>query len=121
FRGGHARPGATPGGSDRRIPGANVGFSEVPRPPFGELNMNNPIRILGMAGSLRRQSYNRSALRAAGQLVPPGAVLDTIELDGIPGFNEDDEKNPPAQVVELKKRIRAADAILIVTPEYNYS
>jgi chromate reductase len=83
--------------------------------------MNNPIRILGIAGSLRRQSYNRSALRAAAQLVPPDATIDIFELDGIPGFNEDEEKNPPAQVVELKKRIRAADAILIVTPEYNYS
>jgi len=83
--------------------------------------MSNPITILGIAGSLRRQSYNRSALRAAQQLVPTGVTLEIFELDGIPGFNEDDEKSPPAQVVELKKRIRAADALLFVTPEYNYS
>jgi chromate reductase len=83
--------------------------------------MNKPITILGIAGSLRRQSYNRSALRAAQQLVPAGATLDIFELDGIPGFNQDDEQNPPAKVVELKKRVRAADAILFVTPEYNYS
>jgi chromate reductase len=83
--------------------------------------MNNPTRILGIAGSLRRQSYNRKALRAATQLVPPGAALETFELDGIPGFNEDLEQTPPAQVVELKQRIRAADAILFVTPEYNFS
>ena len=83
--------------------------------------MNKPITILGIAGSLRRQSYNRSALRAAKQLVPAGVTLNIFELDGIPGFNEDDEKNPPAKVVELKKQIRAADAVLIVTPEYNYS
>jgi chromate reductase len=83
--------------------------------------MNNPIRILGIAGSLRRESYNRSALRAADKLVPEGATLDVFELDGIPAFNQDEEQNPPAKVVDLKRRIREADAILIVTPEYNYS
>lgn len=83
--------------------------------------MSKPIRILGIAGSLRRESYNRAALRAAMQLVPEGATLEIFELDGIPGFNQDEEQNPPAKVVELKRRIREADAILIVTPEYNYS
>jgi len=83
--------------------------------------MSKPIRILGIAGSLRRESYNRAALRAAEQLVPDGATLEIFELDGIPGFNQDEEQNPPAKVVELKKRIREADAVLIVTPEYNYS
>ena len=83
--------------------------------------MNKPITILGIAGSLRRQSYNRGALRAAQQLVPEGATLEIFELDGIPGFNQDEEQNPPAKIVQLKKRVRAADAILFVTPEYNYS
>ena len=83
--------------------------------------MSQSIRILGIAGSLRRESYNRSALRAATQLVPQEATLDNFELDGIPGFNQDEEKNPPAKVVELKRRVREAHAILIVTPEYNYS
>jgi chromate reductase len=83
--------------------------------------MSKPIRILGIAGSLRRESYNRAALRAATQLVPEGAIIDIFELDGIPGFNQDEEQNPPTKVAELKRRIRAADAILIVTPEYNYS
>lgn len=83
--------------------------------------MSTPIRILGIAGSLRRESYNRAALRAAMTLLPADATLETIALDGIPGFNQDDEQNPPAKVTELKKRIREADAILIVTPEYNYS
>lgn len=79
------------------------------------------MNILGIAGSLRRQSYNRSALRAAQKLVPAGVTLNIFELDGIPAFNEDDEKNPPAKVVDLKRQIRVADALLIVTPEYNYS
>jgi len=83
--------------------------------------MDKPIRILGIAGSLRRNSYNRSALRAAQQLVPPDATLEVFELDGIPVFSEDEERQPPAKVVELKKRIREADAVLFVTPEYNYS
>ena len=83
--------------------------------------MNKRYTILGIAGSLRRQSYNRSALRAAKQLAPEGVTLDIFELEGIPGFNQDDEQTPPTKVVELKKQIRAADAVLIVTPEYNYS
>src|SRR5688572_31145136 len=83
--------------------------------------MSRPFRILGIAGSLRRESYNRAALRAATELVPEGVTIDAFELDGIPGFNQDEEQNPPAKVAELKKRIREADAILFVTPEYNYS
>ncbi len=83
--------------------------------------MSKQIRILGIAGSLRQESFNRAALRAATELVPEGATIDTFELDDIPGFNQDEEQNPPAKVTELKKRIREADAILIVTPEYNYS
>lgn len=83
--------------------------------------MTESIRILGIAGSLRCESYNRAALRAAAELVPEGATLEIFELDGIPLFNQDEEKNPPAKVVELKRRIREADAILFVTPEYNYS
>jgi chromate reductase, NAD(P)H dehydrogenase (quinone) len=83
--------------------------------------MSKPIRILGIAGSLRHQSYNRAALRAATQLAPEGATVEIFELDGIPGFSEDNERNPPEKVVELKRRVRDSDAVLFVTPEYNYS
>jgi chromate reductase len=83
--------------------------------------MSKAIRLLGIAGSLRRESYNRAALRAASSLLPEGATLDIFELDGIPGFNQDEEQNPPEKVVDLKRRIRQADALLFVTPEYNYS
>jgi len=82
--------------------------------------MADQVRILGIAGSLRKASYNRGALRAAQQLCPEGAKLEVFELDGIPPFNQDEERNAPQKVVELKQRIRAADAILLVTPEYNY-
>ena len=83
--------------------------------------MSTPVRILGIAGSLRRDSYNRATLRAATELAPDGAAIETFELDDIPGFNQDEEQNPPAKIVELKRRVREADAILFVTPEYNYS
>lgn len=83
--------------------------------------MNDTVKILGIAGSLRRESYNRSALRAAIDLVPEGARIETFELNDIPVFNQDNELNPHPSVVEFKRRICEADAILIVTPEYNYS
>ena len=83
--------------------------------------MHDTISILGIAGSLRRASYNRWALRAAQKLAPRGTAVEIFELDGIPPFNQDDEKNPPAKVADLKSRIRSADAVLIATPEYNYS
>lgn len=79
------------------------------------------IKILGIAGSLRKASFNRAALKAAQGLVPAGATLETFDLPDLPGFNQDNEKSPPAAVTDMKAKIRAADAILIVTPEYNYS
>ena len=83
--------------------------------------MEKTLTILGIAGSLRRASYNRGALRAAQELVPEGAKIEIFDLDGIPPFNQDEERNPPAKVKELKERVRAADGILLSTPEYNYS
>ncbi len=79
------------------------------------------VKILGVVGSLRKDSYNLFALRAAQDLLPEGTVLELVDLHGIPAFNQDKEKNPPAAVVELKRRIQSADAILFATPEYNYS
>jgi chromate reductase len=81
----------------------------------------NNLKILGVIGSLRKDSYNHFALRAAQELVPEGAVLDLVELHGIPVFNQDDEMAPSACVLAFKKQILAADAILFATPEYNYS
>jgi len=84
------------------------------------MNMNE-IRILGIVGSLRKDSYNHFALKAAQELLPHGAVLNLIELHGIPVFNQDDEMAMPAAVLEFKQQILDADAILFATPEYNYS
>ncbi len=83
--------------------------------------MSDTFTILGIPGSLRKNSYNRALLRAATELTPPGVTIETFELHDIPGFTEDEEQTPPARIVELKARVRAANAILFVTPEYNYS
>jgi chromate reductase len=83
--------------------------------------MDKKVHVLGFAGSLRRQSYNRAILAAALEMVPDNTFLEIFDLEGIPPFNQDLELQPPEKVKEFKARIRAADAILIVTPEYNYS
>jgi chromate reductase, NAD(P)H dehydrogenase (quinone) len=81
----------------------------------------NKIKILGIVGSLRKDSYNHLALKVAQELVPDDAVLDLVELYDIPAFNQDDEMAPPATVLAFKNKILVADAILFATPEYNYS
>jgi len=78
-------------------------------------------KILGFAGSLRKGSYNRAVLRAAKELTPNGVELEIFDLDRIPPFNADLEGSMPKAVMEFKAKIKAADALLIVTPEYNYS
>ena len=83
--------------------------------------MDKIVNILGFSGSLRKESYNRSLLRAALELLPKDAKLEIFDLEGIPPFNQDLENKPSQKVKEFKAKIRAADAILIATPEYNYS
>ena len=83
--------------------------------------MDNKISIFGFAGSLRKGSYNKAILRAAVELVPKEAQLETFDLEGIPPFNQDLENDPPEKVKEFKKKIKAADAILIASPEANYT
>jgi len=83
--------------------------------------MKGRIRILGIAGSIRKNSYNRALLREAVGLCPPEGEIRIADIAGIPPFNQDDEANPPASVAELKRQVRESDAVLFVTPEYNYS
>src|SRR5918995_587318 len=87
-----------------------------------ESTMQQTIEVLGIAGSLRRDSYNKALLRAAQQLAPPGMMINIYEdLGSIPPYNTDVESEAYPEVAkELKRRIYAADGILIVTPEYNY-
>lgn len=83
--------------------------------------MTKKLHVLGFAGSLRKDSYNKALLRAALELLPGNMELEIFDLEGIPGFNQDLELQPPAKIKEFKAKIREADAILIATPEYNYS
>ncbi len=83
--------------------------------------MDKQINILGFAGSLRKGSFNRALLRAAHDLAPKGVTIEIFDLEGISLFNQDLENRPSQKVKEFKARIRAADAILIASPEYNYS
>jgi chromate reductase, NAD(P)H dehydrogenase (quinone) len=80
------------------------------------------MRILGLSGSLRRESHNTRLLRGAGTLLPEDAELVVFDqLGAIPPFSEDDEHAPPPAVSALKQAIADADALLVATPEYNSS
>ena len=81
------------------------------------------MRVLGISGSLRADSYNSGLLRAAADVLPPGAELEIFDgLKAIPPYDADDDLDfGPAPVRELREAIEAADAVLIVTPEYNAS
>jgi len=84
--------------------------------------MEKAIKIIGLTGSLRRDSYNKAALKAAQKLIPENVTLEILDLAEIPFFNEDVEAQglPPA-VAEFKSKLAEADALLISTPEYNFS
>jgi chromate reductase len=80
------------------------------------------VKILGIAGSLRRGSFNASALRAAKELAPAGMTIDIFDIAAIPLYNEDVKvQGFPPVVADLRARIKAADGLLLATPEYNYS
>jgi chromate reductase len=80
------------------------------------------LKILGIAGSLRRGSFNASALRAAQELAPAGMTIDIFDISAIPLYNEDVKvQGFPQVVTDLRARIKAADGLLLATPEYNYS
>jgi len=80
-------------------------------------------RLIGVAGSLRRGSYNAALLRAAAELAPAGTEVDIASLAGIPLYDGDleSEQGIPQPVAALKDKIAAADGLLLVTPEYNSS
>jgi chromate reductase, NAD(P)H dehydrogenase (quinone) len=80
------------------------------------------MKILGICGSLRKGSFNAMALRAAQKLAPQGIEVDTADIGQLPLYNDDVRAaGEPAVVQEFKSKIRAADAVLLVTPEYNFS
>lgn len=80
------------------------------------------VGILGFAGSLRSDSYNRALLRVADGLLPANALLEAFDLAEIPLYNEDLHRQGwPQSVHRFRQKIADADALLIVTPEYNFS
>ena len=80
------------------------------------------ITVLAICGSLRQGSYNKAALRAAIEEKPPGMTIETADIGSIPLYNEDVRAlGFPPPVEKLRAQIAAADALLFVTPEYNYS
>lgn len=80
------------------------------------------IKIFGLGGSLRQGSFTKALLYAAKELTPGDAELEIYErLGEISLFDQDQEKNPPEIIRELKAMIKQADAILISSPEYNYT
>ncbi len=83
--------------------------------------MERKVKILGIVGSLRKGSYNKALMRAAIEVKPEDSDIEFFDIAEIPPFNQDNENNPPQIVKSLKAKIKAADALLIATPEYNYS
>jgi chromate reductase, NAD(P)H dehydrogenase (quinone) len=83
--------------------------------------MAGKVKVLGFAGSLRKGSYNKALLRVALEEIPEDMELEVFDLEGIPPYNQDMDDDMPPKVREFKAKIKAADAILIATPEYNYS
>ena len=81
-----------------------------------------PIRVLGISGSLRKGSYNTAALRAAIELAPTGVTVEQADISDLPLYNDDVRvAGFPAPAERLVQQICEADALLFVTPEYNYS
>jgi chromate reductase, NAD(P)H dehydrogenase (quinone) len=79
------------------------------------------VRVVGIAGSLRRASFNRALLRTAVELAPGRLKIDVHDIAGIPLYNQDvEDQQVPDAVTALREALRAADGLLIATPEYNH-
>ena len=85
--------------------------------------MTSPIHVLGFAGSLRKASFNKRLITIAGDVLPPAMTLEQFDLAPLPLYNEDLERESglPDGVQQFHARLAAADALLIATPEYNFS
>jgi len=80
-----------------------------------------PLRILGISGSGRKESYNTALLEAAKALAPESVMLETFDVSRFPLFNEDLLSEMPSEIKDFKQKLKQSDAILFATPEYNYS
>lgn len=78
------------------------------------------LHVLAFAGSLRKDSFNHRLIGVCRGLAPEGMTIEAYRLNDLPVFNQDEENPPPAPVAEFKVKIASADALLIVSPEYNW-
>jgi chromate reductase, NAD(P)H dehydrogenase (quinone) len=86
------------------------------------MTMDKPVNVCVLVGSLRKASFNRRLAKALISLAPSSMKLDIVEIGQLPLYNEDLETDPPpAQWTAFRQLIKAADAVLFVTPEYNRS
>src|SRR5437899_11723404 len=83
--------------------------------------MSTPRRVAVFVGSLREKSFNRRVANALIELAPPALMLEIVEIRQLPLYDEDGERAVPAPWAEFRERVRAFDALLFVTPEYNRS
>jgi chromate reductase, NAD(P)H dehydrogenase (quinone) len=82
----------------------------------------SPIKLLGISGSLRAQSYNSGALSVVGSVLPEGMEFDVASLAELPFYNADvEQRGFPAAVESFRRRVAAADALIFAVPEYNFS
>lgn len=83
--------------------------------------MKNTYNVAVIVGSLRKASLNRQIAHALAQLAPAKLKLEIVEIGHLPHYNQDTDESPTAEYTEFRARIKAADAVLFVTPEYNRS
>ncbi len=80
------------------------------------------LKVLGICGSLRKKSFNMAALRAAGELLPPGMLLHITGIADLPMYNQDVfDAGMPEPVKRFRTEVAQADGVLIASPEYNFS
>ena len=85
------------------------------------MKMKNTYNVAVIVGSLRKASLNRRIAHALAELAPAQLELEIVEIGHLPHYNQDADENPPAAFTEFRNRIKAADAVLFATPEYNRS
>jgi chromate reductase, NAD(P)H dehydrogenase (quinone) len=83
--------------------------------------MTRVYQVAVLVGSLRKESINRKVANALIELAPPSLSAAIVEIGGLPFYNQDDEASPPAAWTQFRATIKASDAVLFVTPEYNRS
>jgi chromate reductase len=83
--------------------------------------MSRTFDVAALVGSLRRESYTRTLVKAFMRLTPPALQIEIVEIGGLSIYNHDDEATPPAAWTDFRARIKRADAVLFATPEYNRS